>query len=150
MLDVFYKVGSVIIPFVGFVVAYLQLKKIQNQIDISLDNQKLDRLKVVLEIENQINTRKSEFDKTNKLIQESSIDKNLEVLQNYFNTTKENYLNALDRLCYCIDKNYIDERDWKSEYRNMLRDTIETFPDDFNEASPYRNIKKINNKWQRE
>lgn len=119
-------------------------------------NHRLECLKVVLDIETQMNSRKLEFDKTSKDIQLLSIsnsdnhttDEEFNILSYYFQTTKENYFNSLDRLCYCIAKKYLADKDWRSEYRNMLRDTIEAFPEDFNEASSYRNIKKINELWQ--
>ena len=120
-------------------------------------NHRIECLKVVLDIETEMNARKLEFDKTSKEVRllnitfdenENNRGKKIEILGNYFETTKENYFNSLDRLCYCIDKKYLADKDWRSEYRNMLRDTIEAFPDDFNAASAYRNIKKINELWQ--
>ena len=65
-----------------------------------------------------------------------------------FNSAKQNYFNALDRLSYCMLKDYFSDRDWRAEYRNVLKNAIDTHPDDFNEASPFRNMKKLNNKWQ--
>ncbi|MEE9658727.1 hypothetical protein [Enterobacter cloacae complex sp. CARB60] len=120
-------------------------------------NHRIECLKVVLDIETEMNARKLEFDKTSKEIRllnitsdvnENNIDEKIEILENYFETTKENYLNSLDRLCYCIDKKYLVDKDWRSEYRNMLNETIDTFPADFGVNSSYRNIKKINEIWQ--
>ena len=54
----------------------------------------------------------------------------------------------MDRLCYCIDRKYIEDKDWRAEYRNLLKDTIDNYPDDFNAASPYKNLLKINQEWQ--
>lgn len=147
-------IGTFLIAFGGLLLAWRQLGKIQDQIKIAVNNQKVDSLKVVLEIETQMNQRKLEFDKASREVREVHLEKysddKMDILNDYFHTTKENYFNALDRLCYCIDKKYIDDKDWKTEYRNMLRDTIKIYEDDFNEASPYNNIKKINRKWQAE
>jgi hypothetical protein len=146
--------GSVIIAFMGFGIAVVQLNKIQKQLEIAVGNQKNDSLKIVLEIETQMNSRKLEFDKASKQIREANLQNesndNMEILGDYFNSTKESYFNVLDRLCYCIDKDYIQDKDWRTEYRNMLHLTINTYPDDFNEASPYNNIKNINRRWQQE
>jgi|GEM_PF-4136844 len=77
-------------------------------------NHRIECLKVVLDIETEMNARKLEFDKTSKEIRllninpdvnENNRDEKIEILGNYYETTKENYFNSLDRLCYCIDKN---------------------------------------------
>ena len=41
-------------------------------------------------------------------------------------------------------------RAWRAEYRNLIKLAIDTHTEDFNEASPFRNIKKLNTKWQSE
>lgn len=116
-------------------------------------NHRIECLKVVLDIETEMNSRKLEFDKTSKEIRllhfsNPGDDERKNILSSYFETTKENYFNSLDRLCYCIDKKYLADKDWRSEYRNMLKETIDVFHDDFGVSSPYRNIKKINELWQ--
>ncbi len=146
-------VGTFLIAVIGAWIAYRQLKKINTQIGIAIDNQRMDSLKIVLEIETQMNSRKLEFDKAAKSVREAENKnglngKDLEILEDYFNATKESYLNALDRLCYCIEKEYINDKDWRTEYRNLVHDIITEYEDDFGEASPYNNIKRINKKWQ--
>ena len=148
-------IGTFLIASIGAYIAYTQLSKIQKQISLAVTNQKLDSLKIVLEIETQINSRKLELDKATRTIAETNLEQEskkktnkMEILSDYFDSTKESYFNALDRLCYCIDKKYIEDKDWRAEYRTLLLNVIETYPDDFNEASPYYNIKKINMKWQ--
>ncbi|MBB5320305.1 hypothetical protein [Marinobacter oulmenensis] len=146
-------VGTFIIAAAGAWIAYSQLRKINSQIAIGVENQRMDSLKIVLEIETQMNSRKLEFDKAAKSVREASHsgaldDGALEILSDFFNSTKESYFNALDRLCYCIEKDYISDKDWRTEYRNLVRDIISEYEEDFGEASPYNNIKKINKKWQ--
>ena len=123
-----------------------------NKLKSLFQNQKVESLKIVLEIETQLNSRKLELDKASKQVREAEIEKVpdnvMEILEDYFKAVKENYLNSLDRLCYCIDRKFIEDKDWRSEYRNLLKDTIDSYPDDFNEASPYRNLKRINKEWQ--
>jgi len=145
-------IGTFLIALIGSIIAYSQLKKINQQIGIAVKNQTIDSLKIVLEIETQMNSRKLEFDKSAKLIQEATLDnkseEQMDILEDYFNATKESYFNALDRLCYCIEKDYINDKDWRTEYRNLLYDVIQAYEEDFGEASPYNNIKNINRKWQ--
>ena len=144
--------GSVFIATCGFSIALFQLHKIQKQLEIAIENQRVDSLQVVLEIETQMNSRKLEFDKASKQIRladlENMEDAKFGVLEDYFNSIKESYFNSIDRLCYCIEKEYIKDKDWRTEYRNMLKDTISAYPGDFDEASPYNNLKRLNRKWQ--
>ena len=161
-------VGTFLVAIIGAWIAYSQLKKISVQIGIAVKNQRLDSLKVVLEIETQINARKLELDKAAKAVREAAKtveeaakaageggrqaaldEETLEILEDFMNATRESYLNALDRLCYCIDKGFIEDKDWRGEYRNVLYEVISEYEDDFREASPYINIKSVNGKWQR-
>lgn len=136
----------------GVWIAKKNLGTISESLNLSVKNQKLDHLKVVLEIETQMNSRKLEFDKASKSVREADADNiaenKFEILSDYFESAKESYLNSLDRLCFCIDKEYIEDKDWRVEYRNAIQNVITEFPDDFNEASPYKNIKNINRLWQ--
>ena len=143
------------ISLLGFCIAITQLYNLNKQFKISVENQRRDYLKIVLEIESQMASRKVEFDKIAREIKEYNLNKDISeekvnILIEYFDTAKENYFNSIDRLCYCINKNYLDDRDWKVEYRNVLKDLVTNYEDDFNAATPYRNIKKINEKWQDE
>jgi hypothetical protein len=109
---------------------------------------------MVLEIENQMNERKSMWDKAATELRQAEAENKSEDLQiilcEYVETTKENYFNSLDRLCFCISKNYLKEKDWKVEYRNLLNSTIQAYSSDFNSSTtPYRNVLDLNNKWQR-
>jgi hypothetical protein len=143
-------VGTFVIAAFGTFIAYSQLKKINVQIGLAVKNQRMDSVKIVLEIESQMNSRNLEFNKAAKSLREvtKSDEHALEIASDYFNVTKENYFNALDRLCYCIDKDYISDKDWRTEYRNLVHDIVSSYQEDFAEASPYNNIKKINKKWQ--
>ena len=129
-------------------IAKEQLEKIAENQNIAMQNQKMDILKVVLEIEAQISQRSVEM---NKAGMDYLANQNDENKKTYFLAMKENYFNALDRLCFCIRKGYIPEKEWEREYRNMIQKTIakEEFKDDFNpNTSPYKNIIKLNDRLQ--
>lgn len=109
---------------------------------------------MVLEIENQMNERKSMWDKAATELRQAHAEGKSEDLQiilgEYLDTTKENYFNSLDRLCFCISKRYLKDKDWRVEYRNLLNNTISDHPDDFNASKTYyKNALDLNNKWQR-
>lgn len=117
-------------------------------------SKKSSSVMMVLEIENQMNERKSMWDKAATELRQAEAENKSEDLQiilcEYVETTKENYFNSLDRLCFCISKNYLKEKDWKVEYRNLLNSTIQAYSSDFNSSTtPYRNVLDLNNKWQR-
>jgi hypothetical protein len=135
-------------------VAWWQLGKINKQIKLGVENQRQETLRIVLEIEGQINSRKLELDKSAKSIIESKESGNKILVSQlfYLGSAQESFLNSIDRLCFCILKEYIPDKDWKSEYRNLIYDTTrdENFSAYFGAASPYRNIIKLNNKWQDE
>ena len=138
----------------GLRIAKNQLNQIKEELRLSFENKRTDALRIVLEIETQMNSRKLEFDKASREVRESDLNgvsnDKMDILRDYFETVKENYFNSLDRLCFCIQKEYLSDKDWKTEYRNLIHDTIVNYEEDFNEASPYRNIKAINKKWQDE
>ena len=108
----------------------------------------------LLEVENQINTRKSELDKViyeiNKNIHKNRISKKqLKNFENYLNACKENYYNSLDRLCFAILKEYLKEDDLMGEYKTLLKETITNDEESFSVQTPYKNIIKLNNKWEK-
>ncbi len=124
------------------------LEKIAENQNIAMQNQKMDILKVVLEIETQLIQRSIKMNKAGMEYLGNSDSKNKEA---YFLAMKENYLNALDRLCFCIRKGYIPEKEWEREYRNIINNTVgkEEFKKDFGPiTSPYKNIIKLNDRLQ--
>lgn len=141
------SVAAVIVAAAGVGVAWFQLSGIRRGLDMS-------SLMAVLEIETQMNERKVHFDQCSaevRLAQHENQSANImKIRADLFNSAKENYFNALDRLCFCILKDFLSEKDWRAEYRNCVKQVIDTHTDDFNEASPFRNIKKLNSKWQSE
>jgi len=114
----------------------------------------MSSLMAVLEIETQMNERKVRLDDCSARIKQGHADKvpkeNMAILAGSFEAALEDYLNAMDRLCYCMLHGYLEDKDWRAEYRNYLNNAVKEFPNKFNEASPYRNIKKLNEKWQAE
>lgn len=132
---------------IGLGIAWWQLRGIK-------DGLKVSSLMAVLEIETQMNERKVHFDECSANVRlgktEGASKDSMIIRADLFNTAKENYFNALDRLCYCILHGYLQDKDWRAEYRNTIHNVIHNFPDDFNEASPFRNIKELNRKWQAE
>lgn len=151
-------VASAIAAVFSVSVAFKALKNSDKTIADNLEARKvsesLSEVMLVLEIEAQMNERKSAWDKSTQNVRMSEERKEAEeimkIICDYHETTKENYFNSLERMCFCILKGYAAEKDWKVEYRTILQHTIKECEEDFGESSPYRNIKDLNNKWQRE
>lgn len=151
-------IASAFTAVISVIIAFFSLKKSNEAIAKNNDarkvSEKISEVMMVLEIESQMNERKSAWDESTlnmvKAEKKGESEDIMEVIISYHKTTKENYFNALDRMCFCVLKGYLEEKDWKTEYRSLLQNTIKECEGDFGEASPYRNIKKLNNKWQSE
>ena len=140
-------VATVIVAIGGVWVGWIQLSGIKEGL-------KMNALMAVLEIETQMNERKVHLNQCNAdaelaIVKNESKDA-IRVHDKQIKSARENYFNALDRLCFCILKDYLSDKDWRADYRNVLMQAITNFPEDFGEASPFRNIKKLNAKWQNE
>jgi hypothetical protein len=156
-------VSSIFTTFISagiLYVAYYQIKQVKKQLKSLSENQKNSTLMTVLELESELNKRKENFDKANFELREYNLEIQkseksfnidlLEIHQDKISVSKENYLNSLDRLSYCILHNYLSDRDWRTEYRDIIFDAIDNYKDSFGVSSRYRNTIKIYNKWKSE
>ena len=64
------------------------------------------------------------------------------------NSEVEGYLNAVDRLCFCILNGYVDERDWRAEYREFIANEMKTHKDYFEPGTRYVNITRLHDQWK--
>ena len=131
----------------GVLVAWYQLRNLRKEL-------RMNSLMAVLEIESEMNGRKVALDeisyKIRKLEYANELDEKLsEILEDEQESALENYLNSIDRLSYCILKNYLPDRDWNSEYRDLIITTVRESEDKFGAGTYYLNIKDLYEKWQR-
>jgi hypothetical protein len=141
-------------------VAYYQIKQVKKQLKGLSENQKNSTLVTVLQLESELNKRKENYDKANfefreynLKIEKSKKKLNKDLLGIYadkINTAKENYLNSLDRLSYCIIHEYLSDKDWRTEYREIIFLAVDNNEESFGVTSRYRNTKNIYNKWKNE
>lgn len=128
---------------------YVQLKNL----NASLRNSTLSTL---IDLENEINRRKESLDEKcnitrkyyNDLGEKTPDEEELKLLINRENSALENYLNSLDRLSYCILNNYFLDKDWRTEYRDVMFEIVDKKHEQFGTHSRYRNIKKLYSKWK--
>ncbi|AWK05588.1 hypothetical protein HYN56_15630 [Flavobacterium crocinum] len=141
-------------------VAWYQIKQVKLQLKNLAEGQKNSTLMTVLELESEMNRRKENLDRCNFDLRQYGIDINssekqlsedtLELFQDKIKVARENYLNALDRLSYCIIHNYLSDRDWKTEYRDILFDAVDNYSECFGVSSRFWNTKKLYEKWKNE
>lgn len=107
----------------------------------------------VLSLEAEMNGRKVKVEETSAKIRKAELDKSsdefIEILGDELNGYIESWLNAADRLAFCILKGYWSERDWKTEYRDYIASLVTAHEEKFGASTAFTNILDINNKWKR-
>ncbi len=151
---------SFLIAFIALCFAYKQIRQVNSQLLNLNDTFRNSTLMTVLELENELIRRKVTWDSTSFELRQYSIDIDMkklklnedvvELINDKEKTALENYLNALDRFCYCIIHNYISDRDWKTEYRDVVFEIVDNRPEKFGVNSRFRNTVKIYKKWKEE
>ncbi|UEM37670.1 hypothetical protein [Pectobacterium aquaticum] len=159
-----YNVISLIVYIISAVialgmlkVAIAQLDKLTYQVkeavksnEEAIKSNRINELGAFLEMESQIKTNRLELSKASIHaldLKDKGKQDELDSASLYLNECIENYLNSLDRLCFCIIKGYFDNDDMKIEYRHVLNDAVKENPTYFQQSSKHRNIIKIHEKW---
>lgn len=151
-LSIILYIISAIIALIMLIIAVNQLKKLVNQVETAVEANSISRLQALLSIEDGIAERRLKLSETGievaELGKQKPIDKDkLQIANLRFNEAKQMYLNGLDRLCFCLSKGLLKEDELRSEYREVISSAVKDFSDDFNTGTPYRNIKKVYEKW---
>ena len=150
---------SILIAIGALYFAFNQIKQMNSQLTNMNDTFRNSTLMTVLELENELIRRKVSWDDASfqlreyeiNLVKKEKPNKDIvELLQDKYATSFENYLNALDRFCYCVLHNYISDRDWKTEYREVVFDIVNNNPEEFKVNTRFRNTIKIFQKWKDE
>lgn len=152
-----YNMGSFIVYIVSAIIALFmlgvaisQLSKLRIQVQEAVKSNRISELGTLLEVENQIINSRKELVKASVnvlALKEKGKEDELDSASLYLEECIEHYLNGLDRLCFCIIKEYFDNDEMKIEYRHVINDAVEKNPKYFQQASRHRNIKKIHDKW---
>jgi hypothetical protein len=141
-------ISSVAVAAGALLVAWRQLSGVRTEL-------RMNSLMAVLEIEAEMNSRKEKVDsiafKVRTLATEGKLSDDLkDVLTDERGCALENWLNSVDRLAYCILKNYLKDRDWRSEYCDYIQNIVRDNEFLFGAGSRYTNIIDINDRWKRE
>ncbi|QHI38544.1 hypothetical protein IMCC3317_39370 [Kordia antarctica] len=154
------SIVSLLVAMGALYFVYKQISQINKQLNSMNETFRNSTLMTVLELENELIRRKVSWDEASFQLREYPITlkktkeklnkATIEILSDKFSTSFENYLNSLDRFCYCVLHNYISDRDWKTEYRDVVFDIVNNNPEEFNVNSRFRNTIKIFQKWKDE
>lgn len=141
-------VGCALVAIWGVIVASRQLGSLNTSLSMNL-------LSNVLQLEAEMNARKEKADAVAAEIRKESIAKNpnerlLVILGDELQGYLENWLNASDRLAFCILRGLFAERDWRAEYRHYFESLVRDHEKMFGPGTIYTNIVDLNDKWQRE
>lgn len=139
---------------IGAIAAAFAVKVASNQLGNMNATLRTNTLLIVLQLEAEMNSRKQKVDEA---LMELEFEKNkspqdqdrIRAFQRACNGYLENWFNSVERLCYCIRKGYLHERDWHSEYRGYLDELFHSHPEKFDPNSPYTNMIDLYNDWKR-
>lgn len=129
---------SAIATLMAIFIAWQQLSSIR----------KNNAIKMILDIEKDLRDRKAKIDEISSKIRQNETEiKMFEIFTDDYLAAHETYFDVLDRLCYCILNGHIKDKEWKEEYRDLIRDTVRTYPKDFVTGTYYNNTLKLYRKW---
>lgn len=143
--------------FVGFVmlgVAISQLKKLTEQVKAAGMSNEINCFMSLLDIEKQIDTERKVYsivlDEMIELKGKTVDDTKNRSLKLKFIEAKERYFNKLDRLCYAIRLGFLDSDKMRSEYMDLIRNTVMENGEDFHPVTTqYKNILSVYNEWNK-
>ncbi|HFQ5129981.1 hypothetical protein [Photobacterium sanguinicancri] len=140
---------SAIIALVMLGIALSQLGQLTAQVTQAVKSNSISQLSALLALEQQIADRRLVLSEAAIAVSEAENagEEEFTALKLRLNEAKQMYLNALDRLCFCVNKELLDAEDMRLEYRDIIKAAVKDFPDDFTMATTYRNIKKVYESW---
>lgn len=114
-----------------------------------------DTLMAILTIEAELAARKEKTDEAStalwRLSKQPTADADeVALLTTRLNAALESWLNALDRLCFCIRRDYVPEKDWRAEYQQYVAEAIAAQPRFFARDTRYINTLQLHERWQAE
>jgi hypothetical protein len=133
---------------VGVIVAWIQLKNLNSTL-------RMDGLLGVLQLEAEINERRGRMCETaiqiheeNRKPKKEQEKQTFESLETILRERTEAYLNAVDRLAFCILKGYFPEKEWRAEYRDFIATDVADHQEYFGPSTRYTNILKLHARWK--
>lgn len=143
---------SAVVALLMLGVAIFQLTRLTSQVNQAVKSNAISQLNALLALEGQIVERRKNLGEVGIELAELSgnddvSESKVTALKLRFDEAKQMYLNALDRLCFCVKKELLNSDDMRLEYRDIINRAVSDFKEDFGLDTPYRNIKKIYEIW---
>lgn len=148
-----FEYASIGIAILSVGAIFLQLRNMTESIKKAAEANKLSNVMVVIQLEQSVADARMFFhqavDEVAKLAEQTPkpSPETIKRLEHNRNVAREQYLNTMDRLCTCIIRGYVDEKEYREDYRRSITDIIDKFPEKFNADTRHRNIKHIHEKW---
>lgn len=127
-----------------------QMSNLVAQVKQAVEANRISRLNALLGMEDSIVQRRRELSEAGirlSQLPQATADADWRAAELRFNEAKQMYLNALDRLCFCLLKKVLDEDELRPEYREIVRLAVNDFESEFGTGTDYRNIKKVYDRW---
>jgi hypothetical protein len=137
----------------GVLVAAIGLGAAWHQLREAGKGLRLSGLAAILQLEADMTARKARVEEVTHDVmildaKEQLSEKLREAHKKRLNCCLEDWFNAVDRLAFCILKDFVPEKDWRAEYRQYIADIIHDHEPFFRADTRYRNILALNVKWQ--
>jgi hypothetical protein len=158
-----YELWNLIITGLGFagtvlavLVAYGQLKRMAQSVDIAVKANAISTVNTVLSIEQMIFENRVRLSEASIAVSEMNaradrgdhiVPADVEIATLRFNEARESYLNAFDRLCACLLRGSIPEDDYRKDYRGGLTELVQQHRELLGVDTRFRNIIKLYDKW---
>ena len=149
-LDIVYKIASIIVPIVAMFAIYISIKHLKK---VGKDT-RLNTAYTEIDIFEKLSKKQDQLYKSMlKVIQikEEEENKNETLFMlDVANKEKIDFLNLLDTVCLYVRNGCITRSNFKKQYKQPLKDIIETYKDNFDQNSAYDNIKILNEEFNKE
>ncbi|GBQ69026.1 hypothetical protein [Komagataeibacter xylinus] len=140
---------SSIIALIMLFLAYKQLKELNGQVTIAVKANSISSLNTLLSLEDHISQMRKEFSKDLISVLEcKKTGGDTSILELKLDESKQMYFNSLDRLCFCVKKNMLDDDDARKDYKEAISSLIKQYPEDFGPSSTYSNILIVYESWR--
>ena len=146
-MELFVAFLGILVAAAGVWVANKQLGRAVDSIREAVAANRTASLMAVLSIEQLVADARVRFEDANHQLR---IDPTSAATIELQEARREQFLNAVDRLCACIRKGYVDEDEYKADYRDMVFEIVATYPALFAADTDHRHIKHVHDAWKDE
>ncbi|MBC8285079.1 MAG: hypothetical protein H8E32_14795 [Nitrospinae bacterium] len=128
---------ALFIATIAGILAYRTFNTISKQLESA-------RWNALLTFEQDLSKRRQSF---RGLARDLENNTNVESVQQRFEESKEDYLNAVERLSSSILNGQFPEDEMKSSYLSYIGDVVKTFQNSYGTATPYRKTVVLYKRW---